>query len=270
MFESIPYYLGFGGLAGLLSGLLGIGGGVVIVPFLIWRLAEDGFTETDVMVVAVATSLATIVFTSISSVYAHHRLGAVNWAVVGRMAPGIMAGSVVGSVIAERLPAHWFKLAFASFLLFVGSRMARRAVPAQTPAWRLTTGGLGAAGTGIGLLSAILGIGGGTLSVPLLARCGHPIAQAVAISGALGCPIALAGAATYILLGWHQPGLPPFSLGYVYLPAFGGLILTSVLFAPLGARLAHRMPANRLRRVFALAILAIGGKLLWQAIGQIA
>lgn len=269
MIVSFAFYLIFGCLAGVLSGLLGIGGGVVIVPFLLWRLAIEGCPPELVMIVAVATSLATIVVTSVSAVYTHHRLGAVSWPLVGRMTPGILAGSALGSVVAERLPGDWFKLLFALFLLFVALRMLARAPSVERCPWR--PGGVGLVGMGglIGLLSAILGIGGGTLSVPFLARCGQPLLNAVAISGALGFPIALAGAASYIALGWEQPGLLPLSLGYIYLPAFGGIVLTSALFAPLGARLAHRLPAARLRKVFALVVLAIGGKLLWQAARQL-
>ncbi|QSA96747.1 sulfite exporter TauE/SafE family protein [Methylococcus sp. EFPC2] len=268
MFETWAYYLAFGSLAGVLSGLLGIGGGVVVVPFLIWRLTLAGCPPDLVMIVAVATSLATIVVTSMSAVYTHHRLGALRWSWIRRMTPGIVLGTAVGSVIAERLPAGWFKLLFALFLIFVALRMLRRVSTRLATEHPRSVVVAGVSGL-IGLLSAILGIGGGTLSVPFLARCGQPMGNAVAISGALGFPIALAGAVTYVALGWQHPGLPAPSLGYVYLPAFVGIILTSVLFAPLGARLAHRLPAAQLKRVFAFVILAIGGKLLWQGLARL-
>lgn len=265
MAEDLALYLGFGGLAGILSGMFGIGGGVVIVPFLVWLFAGRGFPPESIMVTAVATSLATIVVTSVSAVHAHHRRGAVDWATVLRLAPGILLGSVLGSVIADHLPVQWFKLIFALFLLYVAARLLlgshHDGAHARTPGRAL----FALAGVGIGALSALLGIGGGTLSVPFLLKCRYSIRQAVAISSACGFPIAVAGTSTYVVLGWHKASLPEWSFGYVYLPAFAGIILTSIPFAPLGARLAHRLPTTGLRRVFALLLALLGGRLLWQA-----
>jgi uncharacterized membrane protein YfcA len=268
MAEEWALYLGFGSLAGILSGMFGIGGGVVIVPFLVWRFDREGFPAESIMVMAVATSLATILLTSVSAVYAHHRRGAVDWAAVGGMAPGILAGAVAGSLIADVLPVPWFKLIFGAFLLYVAGRLAweSRSVSAHalSPGRRLLAG----AGLAIGAVSAILGIGGGTLSVPFLVRCRYSIRQAVAISSACGFPIALAGTAAYIALGQGRAGLPAGSLGYVYLPAFAGIIPTSIAFAPVGAHLAHGLPSPRLRRLFALVVLALGCKLFWQALND--
>jgi len=266
MGEELGLYLAFGSLAGVLSGLFGIGGGVVIVPFLVWFFSTRGFPPDSVMIMAVATSLATIVATSISAVYAHHRLGAIRWDTVFRLAPGILIGSVIGSIIADRLPAHWFKLIFALFLLYVAARLlidpktkdGRSRVPNE---WVFS-----AAGLGIGAVSSILGIGGGTLSVPFLVKCRFPIRNAVAISSACGFPIAVAGTLTYIVLGWEKPVLPTWSLGYVYLPAFAGIVATSIPFAPIGAKLAHRLPTRNLRRMFAVVVFVVGVKLLWQAV----
>ncbi len=266
MWVELGLYLAFGSLAGILSGLFGIGGGVVIVPFLVWFFSLRGFPPDSVMIMAVATSLATIVVTSVSSVLAHHRLGSVRWSVVFRLAPGILIGSVLGSVIADRLPPHWFKLIFALFLLYVAARLS---VDAKTENGRMRTPGgwvYFSAGIGIGAVSSILGIGGGTLSVPFLVKCRFPIRNAVAISSACGFPIAAAGSLTYIVLGWEKPVLPAWSLGYVYLPAFAGIVATSIPFAPIGAKLAHRLPTRRLRRMFAIVVLIVGAKLLWQAV----
>jgi len=265
MMDEWVLYLLFGALAGVLSGLFGIGGGVVIVPFLAWRFPLRNFPPEHVMVIAVATSLSTIVITSIASIHAHHHHGAVDWRVVGRMAPGILVGTLLGSIVADHLPAYWFKLIFAGFLLYVAARLLLK----QAEQGRELAPGIwlfGLAGGGIGLASAILGIGGGTLSVPFLARCGYSIRHAVAISSTCGFPIAIAGTLSYIALGWNQPGLPSPHLGYVYLPACLGIIITSTLFAPLGARLTHRLPTERLRRYFGVLVLAIGVKLLWQAL----
>ncbi|HYE35763.1 sulfite exporter TauE/SafE family protein [Methylocaldum sp.] len=266
MGEELGLYLAFGSLAGVLSGLFGIGGGVVIVPFLVWFFSKRGFPPDSVMIMAVATSLATIVVTSISAVYAHHRLGAVRWNTVFRLAPGILIGSIAGSVIADQLPAHWFKLIFALFLLYVGGRILID-LKTESSQNRVLSGWLySAAGVGIGAVSSILGIGGGTLSVPFLVKCRFPIRNAVAISSACGFPIAVAGSLTYIALGWEKPVLPVWSLGYVYLPAFAGIVTTSIPFAPVGAKLAHRVPTRKLRRMFAVVVFIVGAKLLWQAV----
>jgi uncharacterized membrane protein YfcA len=266
MLEELALYLGFGCVAGVLSGLLGIGGGVVIVPFLVWYFSVLGFPSDAVMIMAVATSLATIVVTSLSAAHAHHGHGAVDWGAVGRLAPGILAGSALGSVIADHLPARWFKGVFAVFLLTIALSMlmrpAREAIAGATPDTRR----FGWVGALIGALSSILGIGGGALSVPFLVRRGYLLRRAVAISSACGFPIAAAGTAAYVALGWSRTGLPSWSLGYVYLPALAGIMMTSVPFAPLGAHLAHRWPVRRLRMALAVIIALGGAKLLWQAL----
>ena len=269
MIVDLGLYLAFGCLAGILSGLFGIGGGVVIVPFLVGIFGQRGFPPDLIMIMAVATSLATIVVTSISAAYAHHRRGAVDWPTVWRLAPGILIGAVLGSVIADDLPTRWFKLIFASFLLYVAVRLLSESRN-ETPPAPLTSPWLfRLAGPLIGALSSILGIGGGTLSVPFLVRYGHGPRQAVAISSACGFPIALAGTTTYIALGWMKPGLPEWSTGYVYLPAFAAIILTSIPFAPLGATLAHRWPTRRLKTGLAIVVAIVGGKLLWQALTHV-
>jgi uncharacterized membrane protein YfcA len=266
MLEEWALYLGFGCLAGLLSGLMGIGGGIVIVPFLVWHFGHTGFPADSVMIMAVATSLASIVVTSISAALAHHRRGSVDWASVKQLAPGILAGSVIGSIIADWLPARTFKLIFAGFLLYAAVRMLFNP-PGEPVVGKAVKHRLfGWAGTAIGAFSSILGIGGGTLSVPFLVRRGYPIRNAVAISSACGFPIAVAGTATYISLGWNHADLPAWSLGYIYLPALTGIMLTSVPFAPLGAALTHRLPTQSLRILLAMLIGLAGGRLLWQAL----
>ncbi len=266
MSEELALYLGFGGLAGLLSGLLGIGGGVVIVPFLVWHFALLGFPADSVMVMAVATSLATILVTSPAAASAHHRRKAVDWPAVRQLAPGILFGAVAGSVIANDLPVRWFKLLFAVFLLYAAGQMLLRPPPERDPGEPPGRKAFGWAGVAIGGLSAILGIGGGTLSVPFLVKHGYSIRQAVAISSACGFPIAVAGTATYVWLGWQQPALPAWSLGYVYLPALAGIMGASIPCAPLGARLAHRWPTRWLRLLLAFVVALAGGKLFWQAV----
>jgi uncharacterized protein len=266
MFETLVFYLIFGGLAGVLSGLFGIGGGVVLVPFLIWAFTASNFPADQVMVMAVATSLATIILTSLASTFAHHRRGAVDWFAALYLAPGLMAGSAVGSVIADQLPVALFKLIFSVFLIGIAIRLGYTAKSQSGPFWSAGPVLMTSAGTLIGALSAIVGIGGGSLSVPFLNRCGFDMRSAVGTSSACGFPIAAAGTASYVLLGLQKSGLPGESLGYVHIPAFLGIVATSILFAPLGARLAHWLPTVRLKRWFAILLLVIGLKMLWQSI----
>lgn len=255
-------YLLVGSVAGTLSGLFGIGGGIVLVPVLSWLFSLQDFPNQHVMIMAVATSLATIVFTSISSARAHHRQGAVLWKIVWKLTPGLMLGSIVGSLLADLMPANLLKTIFALFLIAVTIQMWTQSNPPidvvdqhQHPFF--------AAGGVIGLLSAILGIGGGTLTVPFLMKCRYSIRNAVAVSSACGFPIASLGALTYIYLGWVKQHLPDNSLGYVYLPALIGVVAASFLFAPIGAKLTHKLPTQQLKRYFALFICMVGLKMLW-------
>lgn len=262
MLEIFLYCLGAGSCAGLLAGLFGIGGGIILVPILIWLFKMQSIGGESLVVMAIATSLATINITSISSVYAHHRLGAIHWQTVMRLAPGILIGSIIGTVIADQLPGKILKLFFAIYLLIVALQMALQIKP-KADSIHFSAPVLISAGGVIGTLSAILGIGGGTLTVPFLVKCRLPMRNAVAISSACGLPIAVAGTLSYALLGWHKTNLPMHSFGYVYLPAFFGIIFTSVLFAPIGAKLAHTIPTQTLKRIFAVFLFIVGIRLLW-------
>jgi uncharacterized membrane protein YfcA len=215
---------------------------------------------------AVATSLAAIVFTSMASVCAHHRLGAVRWDWVGRLAPGLMIGTVLGALAGDRLPSAMLKFLYALFLLYVAARMAFVGKPPPRPAGHGSRWRTAGVGLGIGTLSAVLGIGGGTLTVPYLARQGLAPKNAVAVSSACGLPIALVGAATYIGLGWQRPDLPPFSIGYVYLPALAGIAACSAWTAPWGARLAHRLPGERMNRLFAVLLVLVAARFFQQGL----
>ncbi len=254
-------YLVLGGVAGVLAGLLGVGGGLVIVPGLLWVFRADGFDAAVVAHLAVGTSLATIVPTSLSSIRAHHRRGAVLWPIVGRLAPGIVVGAWLGAAIADRLATAWLQRVVGVFALVVAVQMllgeraeARRGLPGSA--------GLAAIGAGIGTLSGLVGIGGGSMTVPFLTWCSVDIRRAVATSAACGLPIALAGAIGFALAGWHETGLPAGSTGYLYWPALVGVAVASVLTAPLGARLAHTLPVSVLKRVFAAVLVLVGLKLL--------
>jgi uncharacterized membrane protein YfcA len=251
-----------GAVAGLFAGLFGIGGGLIMVPVLAMLFAEQGFAADNVMIMSVATSLATIILTSIASVIAHHRLGAVIWPKVFRLVPGIMAGSVLGAVIADRISGEILRYLFIVYLLYAALQLALQRKP---NAGRRSSPPLldFCAALVIGGLSAIIGIGGGTLTVPYLVHFQTPIRNAVAVSSACGLPIALAGTVSYVLLGWQAPLLPDWSLGYIYLPSFAGIVLTSVITAPIGAKLAGLIPAQKLKRYFALLLLIIAAKMIW-------
>lgn len=254
-------YILLGAIAGFIGGLLGLGGGIVIVPALLFLFIQQGFHPEVQMHMALATSLATIIFTSISSAWAHHRRGAVLWKTVNFLVPGIVIGCVLGAWLADQLETNVLRIAFGIFELLVAMQVMFGFKP--SPQRELPgVSGSGLTGTVLGSVSTILGIGGGTLSVPFLLWCNVNIRNAVATSSALGFPIAVAGTATFILAGLDSSVLPDNSLGYVYLPAAGTIIVTSIVFAPLGARVAHAIPIVVLRRIFAILLACIGIRML--------
>lgn len=254
-------YLLVGSGAGVLAGLLGVGGGVVIVPVLVWVYGHNGFDDSLLMQLAVGTSLATIIVTSISSIRAHQRHRAILWPIVLRLAPGIVAGAWLGAVIADAMSSLWLQRVFACFIMLVGVQMASGRQPAGGGSVTGTLGTVVAAGV-IGVVSALVGIGGGSLTVPFLSWSGIQMRNAVATSAACGLPIAVAGSIGFVVAGWNNPLLPQGSVGYVYWPALLGIVSASFLTAPLGARLAHRLPVVSLKRVFALLLLLLGAKML--------
>lgn len=254
-------YLGIGLVAGFLAGLFGIGGGMVMVPMLAFVFTAKGFAPEHLMHLSLATALATIVFTSISSVRAHHRFGAVEWPIARAMAPGMVAGSFGAALAAGLLPTRLLAIAFTVFLLYAATQMLfevrpRAARELPRPA------GLFGVGTAIGGLSSLLAVGGAFLSIPFLAWCNVPLKRAIGTAAANGFPIAVAGSVGYIVQGLRADGLPAASFGYVYLPAFGFIVVTSMLVAPLGALLMHRLPVRRLRFVLALMLYALGARML--------
>ena len=249
-------------VTGLLAGLFGIGGGLVIVPVLVILFTAQGFPADLVMIMAVASSLAAINLTAISSITAHHRLGSLLWSKVFRLTPSIMIGAALGAVLAKQISADYLRLILVIFLLYVGTQMALQIKPkAGNVVQSKSLDGL--VGVVIGLLSAIVGIGGGTLTVPYIVHGQLSMRQAVAIASACGLPIAIVGTISYVLLGWHDARLPELSLGYVYLPAFLGVSLSSIFTAPIGAKLAHRLPAATLKRYFSILLFIMAAKLMW-------
>lgn len=263
MIPDLLLFMLLGALAGFLAGLLGIGGGLVIVPVLAWLLSDS--VPEHAMHLAVGTSLGSIVLTSVSSLLAHHRHGAVVWPVVAQLAPGLVLGALVGALLASRLSGLVLTIVFGCFCLLAGlamiraaDRIAGRGLPG--PAAIL------AGGAGIGMLSALVGIGGGTLTVPWLLWRGTDIRRAVATAAACGLPIAVAAVVGYVAAGWSRSGLPVGAAGFVYLPALVGISVASVLTAPWGARVAHRAPRRRLQRVFAGFLLVLGVYLIGQSL----
>jgi len=254
-------YLAAGAFAGFVAGLLGVGGGLIIVPVLTFIFAAQHFPESYVVHLALGTSLASILFTSFSSLRAHHLHGAVIWQVVRRITPGILAGTLLGTVVAARLSTAFLKVFFVVFLYYVATQMVLGIRPKPT---RDLPGrpGMFAAGGTIGAVSALVGIGGGTLSVPFMTWCNVRLHQAIGTSAAIGFPIAAAGAAGYILNGLPVRALPAYSLGFVYLPALAGLVAASIPTAPLGARIAHRLPVARLKKIFAFLLYFLGTRML--------
>jgi uncharacterized protein len=237
-------------VTGFLAGLLGIGGGMLMVPFLSILLTFKGFPQEYVVKMAVATSLATICFTSLSSVRAHHQRGAVLWPVALTLSPGIVVGSLLGTQVAVAMPARALSVLFAVFVAFSATQMFLNRKPKPARVLPATPGMLGA-GALIGAVSAMVGAGGAFISVPFMTWSNVSIHNAVATSAALGFPIALAGTVGYVLAGWGLPQLPPGAVGYIYLPGLVVISIASMLTAPWGARTAHRIDIAPLKKVFA-------------------
>lgn len=263
-FSLIAALLVLGAAVGFAAGLLGVGGGMLLVPFMTMLLTARGVASEYIVHMAIATSLATILFTSVSSVRAHHKHGAVLWRVVMMLAPGILVGSWIGPWIGAQMHSSALALFFALFVAFSATQMLLDRKPAahrELP----KAPGMFAAGSVIGVLAGLVGAGGGFASVPFMTWCNVNIRNAVATSAALGFPIALAGTLSNIYHGMTVSGLPRGSLGFIYLPALAVIVLASVSTAPLGARMAHRLPVKTLKKVFALVLYSLAGYMFWRA-----
>lgn len=250
-----------GAVVGVLAGLLGVGGGLVIVPILVFAFGLQGVSPEITMHLALGTSLASIMFTSISSFMAHHKRGAVHWTTVKRIVIGIFTGTFLGSCFASILSTEVLKIFFVVFLYFVAIQILTNKKPKAS---RELPGlpGMFAAGNVIGFVSSLVGIGGGTLSVPFMVWCNVVVHHAIGTSAAIGLPIAIAGTIGYVFNGWGVPNLPEYSIGYVYTPALLGIAAISVLTAPLGVKLAHSLPVDKLKKIFAVLLMVVGTKML--------
>jgi uncharacterized membrane protein YfcA len=255
-------YLLMGLLVGLFAGMLGIGGGVLLVPLMVFLFSAQDFPADRIVHLALGTSLTSIVFTSISSARAHQKHGAVRWDIVRASAPGLVIGVLLGAFIADRMASRYLAVFFIAFVYYSATQIfldvkprPSRQLPGRT--------GISVAGVLIGAVSSWVGAGGGVMTIPLMSMCNVPMRHCIGTSAALGLPIAIAGAAGYVATGLGKDHLPPFSVGYVYLPALVGIVVGTFVTVPLGARLAHSMPVKALKRIFGVILFGLASKMLW-------
>ena len=258
-------YLLIGAIAGFTAGLFGVGGGLIIVPILFIVFTQMNYDPTVIMHMAVGTSLATIIVTSISSVMAHHKKGAVLWSVFKNLVPGLILGSFLGAGIADYLTGNGLQLVIGTFAIWVAFRMFRGAKAQIDPNKSLPSKSIQiAVGGGIGIASAIFGVGGGSLTVPFLNRCGVVMQKAVATSAACGLPIAVAGALGFMWFGHQAKVSIPNTIGYIHIYAFLGISCMSFITAKLGAKVAHHLSPSLLKQSFAALLTTVGCYFIYQ------
>ena len=254
-------YLAVGAAAGFFAGMFGIGGGAIIVPLLVMLFEAQGLPKSHILHLAVGTGMATILFTSVASMRAHAARGAVRWDIAGKMTPGVLAGGVLGSWMTGFISAAVFAALFA-FVIFVAATnllLDIRPKPSRQPPG---LAGMSLAGFAISALSALAAVGGAFLTVPFMLWCNVPLLTAIGTAAAIGFPIALSGTIGFVAAGLRESLLPPYSVGFVFLPALAGIVVGSVLTAPLGAATAHRLPAKWMKRICALLFYAIAARML--------
>ncbi len=251
-----------GAIAGFLAGMLGIGGGLILVPTLIFIFSSLGFSSEIITQLALGSALATIAFTAGSAVYTHHKAKMIDWPIVLKLAPALALGAYLGSLLIYLFSKLYWNYLFGSFCIFMSLKMMVHWKPhpgRQLPTWPW----LSAAGVLIGSISSLLGIGGGTLIVPFLSWRQVPIKRAIGASSACGLLISIGGSFGYLSTGWGTPNLPQFSLGFIYIPALTGIVATSIFFAHLGAKATHSLPVIQIKRVFSILLALIGAKFLF-------
>ncbi|WP_373740835.1 sulfite exporter TauE/SafE family protein [Neisseria sp.] len=262
--EIILSMLAAGALSGFIAGLFGVGGGMILVPVMLWVFKLQGLDGLEhAQHLAVGTSFAVMVFTTFSSMLAQHRKQSVDWHTVARMSPGMILGVLAGALIARYIPNHGLQVFFIFFTVTVAVRTITDAKPKpsrQLPA----TPALTAIGGLFGVLSSWVGIGGGSLSVPFLLYCNVPPHRAVGTSSGLAWPIAVAGALGYLFAGWNVGGLPEGSVGFWYLPAVAVLSLATMACAPIGVKAAHKLPPRQLKLGFGILLLIIAASMAWK------
>lgn len=264
MLITVAALLVIGAFTGFAAGLLGVGGGMMLVPFMVFLFTHAGFADELVMKMALATSLTTILFTSIGSVRAHHQGGKVRWDLAKPMGVGCFIGTFLGANFAGALKSSWLEMFFALFVGYSAIKMFRATKPKpsrQTPSQMI----LGLVGSGIGFISSLVGAGGGFLTTPFLVWCNVAMHHAIGTSAALGFPIAAGGLVGYVIAGWSLEGLPPWSVGYIYLPALAACAIASMITAPIGARTGHGMNVASLKRAFGVLLLTLAGYMATRA-----
>lgn len=259
-------YLILGAFVGIFAGMFGIGGGTILVPVLLFLFDAQHFSSDHLLHLALGTSMATIIFTSLASLRKHHQHGAVNWRVVRSISPGILIGTAIGALSATSVSPQFMGIFFALFVYFAAIQILLDKRPHPS---RQLPGIAGMTLTGIftGWLSSMVSIGGGTVVVPFLLWCNVALRNAIGTSAAIGFPVAIGGTAGYIVTGMNISGLPAQTFGYVYLPALFWVALASIITAPLGAKAVHRMKAGVLRKLFAVLLIALATKLLFKVLG---
>jgi uncharacterized membrane protein YfcA len=259
--EWVPAYLFLGATVGFLGGLFGIGGGTILVPALLFLFDAQRFPARELMHLALGTSMATILFTSMASMVKHHQHGAVDWRVVRNITPGILIGTSLGALSAVNVSPRFLGIFFSLFVYFAAVQILLDAKPKASRPLPGTTG-MTLVGIFTGWLSTLVSIGGGTVVVPFLVWCNVAMRNAIGTSAAIGLPVAAGGSLGYIVTGIPHSGLPSSSLGFVYLPALLWVAVASVITAPLGALTAHRMQVGLLRKFFAVILIALATELL--------
>ena len=255
-------YLSMGLFVGFFAGLLGIGGGLILVTLMVYLFTLQGFPADRLLHLALGTSITSIVFTSISSLRAHHKHGAVRWDILRTAVPGLVVGTLLGTVVADLLKSKYLAIFFVIFVYYSAVQMFANVKPKPT---RQFPGKAGMNGVAVivGIVSSLIGIGGGVMTIPLMSLCNVPMRQAIGTSAALGLPIAIAGALGFIATGLGKDHLPALSVGYVYLPALVGIVIGTFVTVPWGAKMAHSMPVTRLKKIFALILFILATRMLW-------
>lgn len=259
--ETLLLFIALGSVVGVAAGLLGVGGGGIIVPSLTTIFIMQGMPESEVVHMALGTSMATIIVTSFASLRAHHKREGVLWNVVKMMAPGILLGTFLGTFLASVLSSFYLAIFFSVFMAYVSLQMFlnKKPKPSRT---LITASGQFGAGSIIGAISALVSIGGGSLTVPYLIWQNVDIKKAIGTSAAVGFPIAVSGTLGYIVNGWSHTDMSQFTFGYIYLPAFLIIACCSYFTAPLGVKLTHVLPINITKRIFAFLLIALSIKML--------
>ena len=255
-------YLLMGLFVGFFAGLLGIGGGLILVTLMVYLFTLQGFPADRLLHLALGTSITSIVFTSISSLRAHHKHGAVRWDILRSAVPGLVIGTLLGTVVADLLKSKYLAIFFVIFVYYSAVQMFANVKPKPT---RQLPGkvGMTVVAVIVGIVSSLVGVGGGVMTIPLMSLCNVPMRQAIGTSAALGLPIAIAGAVGFIATGLGKDHLPALSLGYVYLPALVGIVIGTFVTVPWGAKLAHSMPVTRLQKIFAVILFILATRMLW-------